>query len=210
MSKLWMGCASRIKLHPFLVQPLLRPPGPEYLPSCLLLKGIILVINRARRKLLGIAVPVLAAFTATLGVAYADNGTTSASAVAAAGEMPYAVEDFNYPGAAQIQEQTGALLKRGDGHMLMTACDGTEDILIQSRTGQKQFCFDVAAKPAFLTLEIPQAYGIWTSADPVKTTIREDDGTTTVVNAPANDFTGYGEAGASGDPTMLIELRVTA
>lgn len=124
--------------------------------------------------------------------------------------MPYAIEDFNYPGAAQIREETGALLKRGDGHMVMTSCDGSEDIQIMSRTGQQDFCFDITAKPAFLTLEIPQAYGIWTSADPVKTTIREDDGTTTVINARANDFTGYGESGASGKPTMLIELRVTA
>ncbi|MGW2349703.1 hypothetical protein [Actinacidiphila glaucinigra] len=146
----------------------------------------------------------------TLGVAYADNGSTAASATTTASEMPHAIEDFDYPGAAQIQEETGALLKRGDGHLLMRTCDGSEDILIMSRTGQKDFCFDVTAKPAFLTLEIPQAYGIWTSADPVKTTIREDDGTTTVINAPANDFTGYGESGASGNPTMLIELRVTA
>ncbi|MFE9614207.1 hypothetical protein [Streptomyces sp. NPDC006012] len=142
-------------------------------------------------------------------MAYANNDSTATSAFSADADMPYAIEDFNYPGAAQIQEETGALLKRGDGHMVMTSCDGSEDIQIMSRTGQQDFCFDITAKPAFLTLEIPQAYGIWTSADPVKTTIREDDGTTTVINAPANDFTGYGESGASGDPTMLIELRVT-
>ncbi|MFI9614075.1 hypothetical protein ACIHCM_20830 [Streptomyces sp. NPDC052023] len=143
-------------------------------------------------------------------MAYADNGSTATSATTADGDMPYAVEDFNYPGAARIQEETGALLKRGNGHMVMRSCDGSEDVLIMSRIGQLDFCFDVTAKPAFLTLEIPEAHGIWTSADPVKTTIREDDGTTTVINAPANDFTGYGESGASGEPTMLIELRVTA
>ncbi|MFC9117919.1 hypothetical protein ACFTWN_31875 [Streptomyces sp. NPDC057092] len=168
-----------------------------------------MVITRARKALLGIVVSVLAASATTLGVAYADNGSAATSATATSGEMPHAIEDFNYPGAAQIQEETGALLKRGDGHMVMTSCDGTEDIWIMSRIGQQDFCFDVTAKPAFLVLEIPDAYGIWTSADPVKTTVREDDGTTTVINAPANDFTGYGESGASGDPTMLIELRVT-
>jgi hypothetical protein len=165
------------------------------------------VISRARKALLAVAASVFTASAATLGVAYADTTTATASADAAG--MPYLVEDFNYPGADRIQAETGAVLKRGDGHMIMTACNGAEDIQIMSRTGQKDFCFDVTAKPAFLTLEIPQAYGIWTSADPVKTTIREDDGTTTVINAPANDFTGYGEAGASGDSTTLIELRVS-
>ncbi|WP_405769585.1 hypothetical protein OG539_33715 [Actinacidiphila glaucinigra] len=169
-----------------------------------------MLITRARKILLGAVGSVLLTSVTTLGVAYADNGDTAAPATAVDGGLSYAVEDFNYPDAAKIQEETGALLKRGDGHMVMTSCDGGEDIAILSRAGQKDFCFDVTTKPAFLALEIPQAYGIWTSADPVKTTIREDDGTTTVINAPANDFTGYGESGASGEPTTLIELRVTA
>ncbi|GGR08864.1 hypothetical protein [Streptomyces pilosus] len=164
-------------------------------------------MTRAHKSLLGAAVAVFAA-SATLGVAYADDGSAAASQTAAIDEMPSAVEDFNYPGASQIHEETGALLKRGNGRILMTSCDGSEDIWIMSRTGQQDFCFDVTAKPAFLTLEIPKAHGIWTSADPVRTTVREDDGTTTVIDAPANDFTGYGESGASGEPTMLIELRV--
>ncbi|MFZ4238909.1 hypothetical protein ACOZGD_27465 [Streptomyces murinus] len=123
-------------------------------------------------------------------------------------EMPRTVEDFNYPRAAVIEQETGAVLKRGNGRMVMVACDNTEDIQVMSRTGQKDFCFAVTAKPAFLTLEVPQAYGIWTSADPVKTTIMETDGSKTVITAPANDFTGYGEA-VTGKPTTLIELRVS-
>lgn len=159
------------------------------------------------RKVLLLSLSFAFAITATsLGVAQAVSSTT---AVATAGdEMPVAVEDFNYPGAAKIEAETGAVLKRGDGHLLMTSCDGGEDISIMSRAGQKDFCFNVTAKPAYLTLEIPQAYGIWTSADPVKTTIKKGDGTTTVINAPANDFTGYGESGGSGESTTLIELRI--
>ncbi|MFI1727658.1 hypothetical protein ACH40E_00125 [Streptomyces acidicola] len=158
-----------------------------------------------KKFLVGLA----AVFAATATVFAVTEAVQGSVATAAAGsDMPYAVEDFNYPGAAKIEAETGAILKRGDGHMVMTACNGSEDISIMSRAGQKDFCFDVTAKPAFLVLEIPQAYGIWTSADPVKTTIREDDGTTTVINAPANDFTGYGEAGETGEPTTLIELRV--
>lgn len=171
---------------------------------------VVAMITRTRKALMAILVSALAACATTLGVAHADNGSAVAAAAVADGEMPYAIEDFNYPGAAKIEAETGAVLKRGDGHMVMTSCDGSQDIQIMSRTGQKDFCFNVMAKPAYLTLEVPQAYGIWTSADPVKTTIKAADGATTVINAPANDFTGYGEAGSTGEPTTLIELRVAS
>ncbi|MGW1813046.1 hypothetical protein ACWCQM_05610 [Streptomyces sp. NPDC002125] len=165
-------------------------------------------MNQVRKNLiLGLAT-VFSATALVFGTTAAANGSVAEAPTE--GDMPYAVEDFSYPEAERIAAETGAILKRGDGHMLMTACDGTEDIMIESRVGQKQFCFNVTAKPAFLTLEIPQAYGIWTSAEPVKNTIREDDGDTTVIDAPANDFTGYGEAGTvDGEPTTVIELRVT-
>lgn len=170
-----------------------------------------MVMTRTRKALLGIVVAVLTAFAATFGVAHADNGGTVASPTAADGEMPNIVEDFNYPGAAQILEETGVLLKRGDGHIVMVPCDGDNDIWIfRAEVGSKDHCFDVTATPGFLTLEMSKAHGIWTKAHPVKTTLREDDGTTTVINAPANNFTGYGESGDSGERTTLIELRVTA
>ncbi|MEU6611964.1 hypothetical protein ABZ922_44425 [Streptomyces shenzhenensis] len=171
------------------------------------MERLTMPISRAHKALMSGLATVLAGAATTLGVAHADDRADVKLAVES--EMPYAIEDFSYPGAEKIAAETGAVLKRGDGHLVMTSCDGAEDISIMSRHGQKDFCFDVTAKPAYLTLEIPQAYGIWTSADPVKTTIKKDDGTTTVINAPANDFTGYGEAGADGDPTMLIELRIT-
>jgi hypothetical protein len=165
-----------------------------------------MAIFRAPRSVLVGLTAVLAATATTFGVAQASaDGTAAAAAVDG---MQYAVEDFNYPGAAEVLEETGAVLKRGNGRMILVTCDNTEDIKVMTRTGQKDFCFAVTAKPAYLTLEVPQAWGIWTSADPVKTTIKEDDGTTTVINAPANDFTGYGEA-TTGEPTTLIELRVS-
>ncbi|WP_405983818.1 hypothetical protein [Streptomyces sp. NBC_00872] len=166
-----------------------------------------MVISRAYKALLVGVATVLAATATAFGVAEAANGSTATAA--AEDDMPHAVEDFSYPNAEKIEAETGATLKRGDGHLLMTSCDGNEDILIMSRDGQLDFCFNVIAKPAYLALEIPQAYGIWTSDDPVKTTIRAADGTTTVINAPANNFTGYGESGQVVNPSSLIELRVT-
>lgn len=131
--------------------------------------------------------------------------------VASADDMPLAIEDYTYPDAARIQAETGAVLKRGDGQLVMTTCNGGEDIMIITRTGQREFCFDVKAKPAYLSLKLAQAYGIWTSDDPVKTTLKKADGTATVITAPANNFTGYGESGSvGGEPTTLIELRITS
>lgn len=171
----------------------------------ILREASVSIIRARKYPLLGLAT-VVAAIATTLGVAHADpSGSVKA---AAAGEMPSAVEDFSYPGAAKIEAGSGAILKRGDGHLVYMVCDGSEDIKVESAYGQQFFCFRLTAKPAFLTLEIPRAYGIWTTDDPVKTTLRKTDGTSNVINAPAGNFTGYGEAGADRQRTTLIELRV--
>ncbi|MFF4169321.1 hypothetical protein [Streptomyces sp. NPDC001744] len=166
-----------------------------------------MAIPHVRKALLVALGTALAVSATTFGVAQAVTGGVTAAA--AAEDMPSAVEDFGYPNAAQIQADTGGLLKRGDGNILLKACDGSQDLTVYTRAGQKDFCFDVKAKPAYLSLELPQAYGIWTSSDPVKTTLKEADGSTVVINAPANDFTGYGESGsAEGEATVLVELRI--
>lgn len=182
-----------------------------------LLERLTMAISRARKALflgLGSALTITAS---TFGVAYAGPVTAAVPEAVPAEtttttteEMPLAFETLNYPHSATIKADTGALLKRGNGNLVMkTACTGSDDILIYSRVGIRDFCFDVKAKPAYLTLEIPQAYGIWTGADPVKTTIKETDGTVTAFNAVANDFTGFGESGSTeGDATIVVELRV--
>ncbi|MFJ4967167.1 hypothetical protein ACIP6P_32845 [Streptomyces sp. NPDC088729] len=159
-----------------------------------------------RKAFLLVMTTGLAAAATTLGVAQADPG--SGSDPAAPAGMTSAVEDFAYPNATQIEEETGAVLKRGDGRLVFVSCDGSEDIRIESAHGRQFFCFRLIAKPAFLALEIPKAYGIWTTDDPVEATIQKIDGTSTVVNAPAGKFTGYGEAGEDRERTTLIELRV--
>ncbi|MFI0242279.1 hypothetical protein [Streptomyces sp. NPDC016845] len=142
-------------------------------------------------------------------MAHAVDNDTATATEADAGAMPSLVEDFNYPGADRIAAETdGVVLKRGNGRLIMVPCDGAQTITILSRTGNSDYCFRVTAKPAFLTMELPKAYGIWTGDDPVKTTLKETDGTTTVITAKPNDFTGYGESGAEVNPSTLIELRV--
>ncbi|MFF4189318.1 hypothetical protein ACFYZ9_39640 [Streptomyces sp. NPDC001691] len=168
-----------------------------------------MAISRVRKMLLTGLVSAFAVTATALGAAHAVTGSPSPAAAAASDEMPSTTEDFNYPDAAKIQAEKGITLKRGDGHIVLSSCDGTEDIKVLSKTGQKDYCFAVKAKAGYVTLELARAYGIWTKAAPVKTTIKDPDGDTTVINAPANAFTGYGEATAERIPTSLIELRVT-
>ncbi|MFF3982283.1 hypothetical protein ACWGNF_24740 [Streptomyces sp. NPDC055808] len=168
-----------------------------------------MAIPRARKLILTGLSAALAVTATALGAAHAVTGGTASSAASTRDEMLSTVESFNYPNAAQIQAEQGIILKRGDGNIILTACDGTQDITVNSKTKpQKDFCFAVKAKRGYVTLEIARAYGIWTTADPVKTTIKDPDGNITVINAPANDFTGYGEATAQRVPATLIELRV--
>ncbi|MCJ0875837.1 hypothetical protein [Streptomyces sp. AP-93] len=167
-----------------------------------------MAISRARKALFVGLASVLTASTAAIGVAYAVPGTvTTAAAAVAADEMPYAIEDFGYPNAATIEAERGIVLTRGDGNIVLVACGGTVDITVNTRSGEKDYCFDVKAKPGYLTLSVPKAFGIWTGDAPVKSTI-EADGVKTVINAPANDFTSFGEATAESTPSALIELRV--
>lgn len=163
-----------------------------------------MAISRARKALFVGLASVFTATTAAIGVAYAVPGTVTA---AAADEMPYTIEDFGYPDAAKIEAERAIALKRGDGNILLQACDGTQDITVNTRSGEKDYCFDVKAKPGYLTLSVPKAWGIWTGDAPVKSTI-EAGGQTTVIDAPANDFTSFGEATAESVPSTLIELRV--
>ncbi|MCX5079167.1 hypothetical protein OHA84_38140 (plasmid) [Streptomyces sp. NBC_00513] len=151
-----------------------------------------------------------AACAGTLGTAPTVSAAPAPAVSAATpGEMPYAIDNFAYPNAAKIKaETTHLVLKRGNGRLVYTACTGSEDLKIESTEGQMFYCFDVKAKPAFVQLELPSAYGIWTKTDPVKVTIKADD-KTSLLDAPANRFTGYGEAGSAGGAvSTLIELRV--
>ncbi|WP_269853123.1 hypothetical protein [Streptomyces sp. RPT161] len=132
----------------------------------------------------------------------------SPTASSADDAMPSAVEDFAYPGAAKIFQDKQILLKRGDGHILLTDCKSPHAIMVESRTAQKQFCFAVSGKQGELTLELPDAYGIWTQDHPVEATVKSDD-KETVVEAGKNDYQPFGESGTSGKRAVLVELRVT-
>ncbi len=137
-----------------------------------------------------------------------DAGRTAS----AADEMPGVVEDFVHPGATELQQERGVILKRGDGHIWLTDvtelndCFGGSNIAIEARNGV--YCFETDAKSGYLTLELPDTFNIWTQDYPVKATLTAD-GKSTIVNAPADELTSVGEAGDTGKRSALVEIRIT-
>ncbi|WP_058042315.1 hypothetical protein [Streptomyces roseifaciens] len=124
--------------------------------------------------------------------------------------MPFAIETFQYPNGAKLSQDQGIVLGKGDGHILLTDCGSTQDITVKARVGQtiKDFCFTVKGKQGYLVLEIADAFGIWTKDHPVQATVRAN-GERTVIDAPKNDYTPFGEGSGSAARAVLLELRVT-
>ncbi|MFF8291661.1 hypothetical protein ACF068_20850 [Streptomyces sp. NPDC016309] len=159
----------------------------------------------------------IAALSGLIGVFSVVGGISAFGAVsaapqkaepAAAADLPWVVEDFSYPGAAQIEQNQQIMLRRGDGHITLTTCEGTPDILVKSRTGQKSYCFDVNAARGYLALELPDVFGLWTEDHPVQATVTAD-GKKTTVEAAANGYKALGEGVDKGPRSVLVELRVT-
>ncbi|MFI1015328.1 hypothetical protein [Streptomyces sp. NPDC020965] len=167
-------------------------------------------MTRARKALLASLTASIAAAVGMTGLGISHADPQPRAAAPAAAEMPYAVEDYIHPGADRIQQEQQILLKRGDGNIMLVACEGTTDIMVKSRVGAKEFCFDVKAKKGYLTLELADAFGIWTEAYAVKATITPADGAgkKTVIDAPANGYKPFGEGVEGGERSILLELRV--
>ncbi|MGW0826166.1 hypothetical protein [Streptomyces sp. NPDC002845] len=109
-----------------------------------------------------IATTCAAAFAATAAI-WSSSGASGADELtpAAEGTPGYAVEDFAYPQADKIFEETGILLKRGDGHITLADCTGAAgELQVLSRSNADPTCFLVTGKGGFLTLEMKAVYGI--------------------------------------------------
>lgn len=130
---------------------------------------------------------------------------------------PFAIEDFNYPQAAQIQAERGILLKRGDGHIVLLAtcpADTSDpDLLRIAERGQPgHVCFDVSGNTGHLTVEMPSVYGVTTGNFSSEVVLTVDDGATTkTYDVPPNSAAGVGEADPSvpAGEYMLLEITVS-
>ncbi|GAA0403395.1 hypothetical protein [Streptomyces luteireticuli] len=100
------------------------------------------------------------------------GGTAMTTAAASGGEAspsdtpPSTVEDFTYPNADKIFEDRGIKLKRGDGNIMLVACDDQPGLIevdarkmkTRDKVGQGKFCFRVTGTTGYLSLELPRAY----------------------------------------------------
>ncbi|GAA2920259.1 hypothetical protein GCM10020221_15590 [Streptomyces thioluteus] len=79
-----------------------------------------------------------AGFASTAAARPVPNAASAAAGAAAVDdEMPFAVEKFEYPGAAKILQERGITLRKGDGRILLADCSASHDVMVKSRTGQQ-------------------------------------------------------------------------
>ncbi|RBJ02793.1 hypothetical protein DRA43_16380 [Micromonospora provocatoris] len=127
-----------------------------------------------------------------------------AEAAIDADAMPAIEEDFQYPGADQIQ---GIRMIKGDGHVLHIECDKpARSIEVWSFTRITPFCFEVRGTTGYVTLELADVYGIRNYNDfglDAKVTVSNVEKS---VDVPVDDWVGVG-VGADEGPAVLLEIR---
>jgi hypothetical protein len=156
----------------------------------------------------------------SLGLAAARNASATDD------EQPPAVEDFAYPGAAQILVTDNVQLISGDGHIVYVTCPTGRDTvgLIQIVTSEHvgpahngKVCFHVLAASGQLSLKIPAVYSIrGDGLNPgeghkLKAALTTDAGVHSTVDVPSDGTTQVGPAATpAGDPTTLLELNASS
>lgn len=167
---------------------------------------------------LAVAVVATGAVTATFFAASAE------SSVAAPDGQPAVVEDFSYPGAAQIFADHGVQLTSGDGHIVFADCatpQGPGVGLLQVRTtemigenGEGFLCFQVLAPTGYLNLLVPAVYEIRGdgttsgSGHKVRAELTTDAGARSTVEVNPSGSTPVGIGAQPGNPpTTLLRLE---
>ncbi|GAA0386248.1 hypothetical protein [Streptomyces luteireticuli] len=161
---------------------------------------------------------IVAAVGGAASVVLAIGSTTSAAApsVNPTGDpsLSYAVEGFEYPNAAKILKERGIALRKGDGHILLSDCSVTQDIVVNTNNldnvDRGKYCFKVTGtgKTGQLTLEIPKVISITAGNYLVQASLTSD-GRTTEVGVPKYDTTVVGQGvNPTGSPAVVVKLRV--
>jgi hypothetical protein len=123
--------------------------------------------------------------------------------------QPALVEKFAYPGSAQIKADRGIDLKAGDGHILLVECvDGANQLKVESTAfpqGRNTFCFKVTGTRGSITMELPEAYLVFSNDYNVVATWRTESGEVRTTTLQKNKPNAIGE-GVTGAPGPLIEL----
>ncbi|MEV6161546.1 hypothetical protein AB0L71_06415 [Streptomyces sp. NPDC052052] len=155
----------------------------------------------------------IGALAALIGVplAFASETATSAASEEA---PPYAVEDFSYPGAADILATKGIELKKGDGHILLADCDPAAEqirvLTVEDETVGRAgtYCFQATGETGYITLSLPRVFALEAADHPFSADLTAN-GETTTVDVAQDGFKSVGEGTAGGARSVLVEIRVT-
>ncbi|MDP5317327.1 MULTISPECIES: hypothetical protein [unclassified Streptomyces] len=144
------------------------------------------------------------------GAAHAAGTASPTVAEVSAEEVPPAIEDFNYPGAAKVLADKGLNLKRGDGHITLADCGSSPDLLKFIGRDRDDFCFKVTGDTGYLTLEVPAVTGVQTTSQSARIAMTVDDETKTY-DIAENKWQGIGE---TTDPEqrdhVLVEISTAS
>ncbi|MEV4706830.1 hypothetical protein [Actinoplanes sp. NPDC049316] len=141
-------------------------------------------------------------------------GPLIAGQIASAAEEdspPSLVEDYSYPGAANITE---IKLIRGDGHLMMVTC-GTDQNVIRVRRNDitpgisGMYCFKVlGTNGGWLQLEIPNSFAVrGGDQNAVEATVSIEGVPQEPVHVAEGDWESVGVGVEGGKPAVLLELR---
>lgn len=162
--------------------------------------------------------PALAALGAALtaGVVTMTTGSAAGSVSGPAAqqqpaeEPPSIVEDYTYPGANKILQERGILLRKGDGNILLVECDNSGQLMEVWSRSKGKFCFRIAPRGGYLTLEVPEVYLAKGDDHAIQVAVAEK-GSTKHYDVARNGWTSIGE-GTDPDngPATLLEIRAAA
>lgn len=144
--------------------------------------------------------------------ATAHESVASSKAVANA-DIPSAVEDFSYPNAAQILQDKGIKLIRGDGHITLAECNDTASQIKVMTVKDAEvnrdglYCFQATGK-GFVTLELQRVFALETADRPISADLNSQ-GKSETVDLVKDDYKSVGEGAVGGDRSTLVAIRVT-
>jgi hypothetical protein len=129
--------------------------------------------------------------------------------------QPSLVEDYSYPGSAQVLAERGITLIRGDGHITLVACGGPDLVEVRSSNAPADkgadpghYCFKVDGTSGSLTLDLPNAFQVKGDSHSVTATITVNNETSTVA-VTKNGWTGIG-LGSGPNPATLLKIEATS
>ncbi|MGW0787324.1 hypothetical protein ACWD04_03500 [Streptomyces sp. NPDC002911] len=163
------------------------------------------------RRVVATGVAAAACIAAVVTVAHADEAQVRTAATAADELPPYAVEDFAYPQADKIEAELGIVLKRGDGHITLADCASGGSLLeVYSRT-KGRFCFRAIGDSGYLSLEVPEVYGVKGSTSHETDVTLTTEGDEQNISVAKDEWKAVGQsADPEGRDYVLVELSTSA